>query len=79
MVSSEFLRPELPADPPWRRCLYCSHLQMWEGSLPFCAARQQVLSLEAALESRCNSWTPGETVRQPNSWCPPLDTDEARN
>ena len=73
MSAKDFLRPELPAEPPWQRCLYCSSFELWEGALPFCKARQQVLTLDAALSKRCNSWAPGETARKPSGWCPPVD------
>ena len=75
LVSRDFLHPERSALPPWRRCLYCQSFALWDGTLPFCALRQQVLACNAALDRRCDRWTAGPTPLQPNAWCAPIDAE----
>jgi hypothetical protein len=61
-LSASSYEPPLPLQAPWRRCLYCSSFELWEGTLPFCLKHQHVLRLIHALERRCLEWKPGATA-----------------
>ena len=66
--SKGFLRPELPAEQPWKRCLYCSSFDLWQGTLAVCCARKMVLSPQAHHDRRCSSWTPGYYCKRKPDW-----------
>ena len=63
-----FLMPELPAEQPWKRCLYCSQFDLWQGSLAVCNARRMVLSPKAHYNRRCNSWEPNTYCKTKPDW-----------
>ena len=63
-----FLMPELPAEQPWKRCLYCSGFELWEGTLAVCQARKMVLTPKAHYDRRCNSWAPNSYCKSKPDW-----------
>ena len=42
-----FLMPELPAEQPWKRRLYCTRFEPWEGTLTSCQAKKMILAPKA--------------------------------
>ena len=63
-----FLMPELSAEQPWKRCLYCNQFDLWQGSLAVCNARRMVLSPKAHYNRRCNSWEPNTYCKTKPDW-----------
>ena len=63
-----FLMPELPAEQPWKRCLYCSGFELWQGTLAVCQARKMVLTPKAHYDRRCNSWAPNSYCKSKPDW-----------
>ena len=47
-----FLMPELPAEQPWKRCLYCAGFELWQGTLASCQTRKMVLAPNAYCNAR---------------------------
>ena len=60
-----FLMPELPAEQPWQRCLYCSGFVLWGGSLAACDRRKKVLCPGAHYDRRRAQWLVegGESIK----------------
>ena len=56
------------AKQPWKRCLYCSKFDLWQGSLAVCNARRMVLSPKAHYNRRCNSWEPNAYCKAQSDW-----------
>ena len=63
-----FLMPELPAEQPWKRCLYCAKFVLWEGTLASCQARKMVLVPKAHYNRRCSSWAPNDYCNNRPDW-----------
>ena len=63
-----FLMPELPAEQPWKRCLYCDKFDLWQGTLAVCCKRRMVLSPKAHYNRRCNNWAPNAYCKAKPDW-----------
>ena len=63
-----FLMPELAAEQPWKRCLYCSGFVLWGGSLAACDRRKKVLCPGAHYDRRCNEWGPNDYAKAKPDW-----------
>ncbi len=62
------LMPELPAEQPWKRCLYCAGFELWQGTLASCQTRKMVLAPKAHYNRRCNSWAPNAYCKARPDW-----------
>ena len=63
-----FLMPELAAEQPWKRCLYCSGFILWDGALAACDLRKMVLCPGAHYDRRCNCWAPNDYAKAKPDW-----------
>ena len=63
-----FLMPELPAVQTGQRCLHCSGVVLWGGSLAACDRRKKVLCPGAHYDRRCNSWEANAYCKAKPDW-----------
>ena len=62
-----FLMPELPAEQPWKRCLYCAGFELWEGTLAsyqtrkWCWRRRPTTTAAVTAGHRMPTARPGPT------------------